>query len=97
MKSVDYIQNGGQCESVQNETNINTKMNNDLIQAILAAKANTGPDAYLWLHTSGDCILWPSESVSENDNGRNAVGRWQRLGKADVEGLIASGEVDEIA
>ncbi len=64
--------------------------------AILAAKAAAGEEAYLWLHDSGDCILWPSEDDSRNDDGARAIGRWQ-LAKAEVDGLIDSGEVDEIA
>ena len=60
---------------------------------ILAAKKESGDDAYLWLHDSGDCILWPTEESSENDDGKNAIERWQ-LTAAEIEELEATGEVD---
>jgi hypothetical protein len=46
------------------------------VQEIRDAKANAGPDAYLWLHDSGDCILWPNQESSEDDNGAKAIERW---------------------
>ena len=66
------------------------------IETILTAKADAGPDAYLWLHDSGDCILWPDEASSIDDDGRNAAGRWN-LDRAERDELHATGEVDEIA
>lgn len=63
---------------------------------ILSAKASAGDDTYLWLHDSGDCILWQSEEDSINDDGTHAVDRWQ-VGKEVADELIASGEVDERA
>lgn len=63
---------------------------------ILSAKAAAGDDAYLWLHDSGDCILWPTEEASTNDDGKNALDRWQISSEVAAE-LIDSGEVDEVA
>lgn len=70
-------------------------MTNIEITEILTAKADAGPDAYLWLHTSGDCILWPSEAEAEGDDGARAIGRWQ-LDLQQRAALIDTGEVDEI-
>lgn len=67
----------------------------NLIETILEAKAAEG-QAYLWLHSSGDCILWSSEQDSIEDDGANAVGRWQ-LSEAEAAELTATGEVDEQA
>jgi len=51
------------------------------------AKEAAGADAYLFLNgTSGDCILWPNEASSENDDGANALSRWT-LTKEEVEAL----------
>lgn len=69
---------------------------NEILNEILSAKAAAGAGAYLWLHDSGDCILWPTEEASINDDGRNAIGRWQ-VSKEVADELIASGEVDEVA
>ncbi len=63
------------------------------IEEILAAKKEAGDDAYLWLHDSGDCILWPTEESSENDDGKNAIERWQ-LTDEEIEELEGTGEVD---
>ena len=65
------------------------------IDEILTAKADAGPSAHLWLHTSGDCILWPSEDASQNDDGARALGRWQ-LDRRQKDALIDTGEVDEV-
>lgn len=66
------------------------------IEQILAAKALAGDDAYLWLHDSGDCILWPSEEEAEDDDGHRAIERWQ-LNPVEIRALIETGEVDRIA
>lgn len=69
---------------------------NEILNEILSAKAAAGAGAYLWLHDSGDCILWESRADSENDDGKNAIGRWQ-VSREVYDDLIASGEVDEAA
>jgi hypothetical protein len=50
---------------------------NNTVREIAAAKADAGAGAYLWLHWSGDCILWPTEEDSIEDDGQQAIGRWQ--------------------
>jgi len=60
------------------------------VAEILIACNAAGPDAYLWVHTSGDVILWPSEAASVNDDGQNAIARWQ-VEADEVDQLIESG------
>jgi hypothetical protein len=71
-------------------------MTSEKITEILSAKESAGSSAYLWLHDSGDCILWPTEEASERDNGSKAIGRW-KLTKAEVAELIGTGECDDVA
>jgi hypothetical protein len=71
-------------------------METEKLSEILAAKKEAGADAYLWVHTSGDVILWPDEASSENDAGANALSRWH-VNAATVDALVASGEADEVA
>lgn len=66
------------------------------VKEILEAKEAAGEDAFLWLHSSGDCILWPTEESSINDDGENAVERWQ-LTDEEADELLETGEVDETA
>ena len=47
------------------------------VAEIVEAKTREGSHAYLRAHTSGDVILWPDEESSENDDGANAIARWQ--------------------
>lgn len=66
------------------------------LEKIQAAKTEAGRDSYLWLQsTAGDVILWPSEAASENDDGKNAMGRWQ-LSSEEEDELIALGICDEV-
>lgn len=60
------------------EINLSTKA-----REIWEARANMGEGAFLYLHESGDCILWESEADSVDDDGRKAVARWQ-LTEAEV-------------
>ncbi len=66
------------------------------IQSIIDAKSAAGSAAYLWLHDSGDCILWPTEDASEGDDGSKAIGRWQ-VTTAQIAELITLGVCDEVA
>lgn len=66
-----------------------------ILQAIIDQKHEAGEDAYLWMHCSGDVILWPNEQSSENDDGAHAIARWT-VGAETVEDLIDSGEVDDV-
>jgi hypothetical protein len=68
----------------------------DTVMEILKTKKNAGEDAYLWLHTSGDCILWLDEESSVNDDGQQkAIERWQ-LDSYQIHMLTETGEVDNI-
>jgi hypothetical protein len=67
-----------------------------IIDEILSAKYESGENAYLWLHSAaGDCILWPTEDASENEDSADAIGRWQ-LTANESKALIETGEVDEV-
>lgn len=66
------------------------------VAEILGAKTAAGPSAFLWLHGSGDCILWPDEASAENDPGTRALARWS-LDEIGMQALIATGEVDDLA
>lgn len=68
----------------------------DQAKEIIERKHSEGVDAYLWVHDSGDVILWPDEASSVNDDGANAAERWQ-VDADTVAALIDSGECDEVA
>mgnify|MGYP000987986307 FL=1 len=65
----------------------------DDVRKIIEAKEESGEAAYLWLHDSGDCILWPNEEASEDDDGANAIERWQ-LAENEMDVLRLMGLVD---
>lgn len=66
------------------------------IDEILSAKVKSGENAYLWLQSAeGDCILWPTQDASENEDSSDEIGRWQ-LAVDETNELIETGEVDEV-
>ncbi len=66
------------------------------IEEILSAKNRSGENAYLWLEAAaGDCILWPTQDASENEDSADTIGRWQ-LTVDEAKALIETGEVDEV-
>ena len=70
-------------------------MQTKTINEILEAKAAAGANAYLWLSSSGDCILWPDEASSKDDDGAQAIGRWQ-VAEDEINALIDTGAVDDV-
>jgi len=82
MKNLNYITND---LAVFEDTIMSTK-----IEEIIAAVTEAGTKAYLWLQDdAGDCILWPDEAASVDDDGSSAIERWQ-LTPEEVEELNAS-------
>jgi hypothetical protein len=66
------------------------------IEEIISAKSESGENAYLWLQTAvGDCILWPTQDASENEDSTDAIGRC-KLTVDEANALIETGEVDEV-
>ncbi len=66
------------------------------IEEIVSAKISSGDNAYLWLQsTDGDCILWPTQEASENEDSADEIGRWQ-LTVDERNELIETGEIDEV-
>lgn len=66
------------------------------IDEILAAKSASGENAYLWLQSAvGDCILWPTQDASENEDSADEIGRWE-LTVEEANELIEIGEVNEV-
>lgn len=69
---------------------------NTKIEEICLAKEGAGENAYLWLQSAeGECILWPTQDASENEDSADEIGRWQLTAEERNE-LIESGEVDEV-
>jgi len=60
------------------------------VNEILKSKEEAGSAAYLWLHSSGDCILWPTEESSIDDDGKNAIERW-KLTDEEYDALVETG------
>jgi hypothetical protein len=67
-----------------------------VVREVYDAWEAEGPDAFLWLHTSGDCILWACEKDSIDDNGSRAIERWQLTQKQYRLALLL-GICDELA
>lgn len=55
------------------------------VTEIEEAKAFEG-GRFLWLHSSGDCILWETKEDSLDDDGSKAIGRWQ-LNRIEMEAI----------
>ena len=64
-----------------------------IINEILEARAESDDDTYLWLHSSGECILWQNKDSSLNGDGKGVIDRWQLTEEVSEE-LIELGEVD---
>lgn len=45
--------------------------------AIVSEYVAAGRDAVLYVHDSGDVLLWDSQGAADNDDGTRAIGRWQ--------------------
>jgi hypothetical protein len=66
------------------------------IEHILSEKRNSGDNSYLWLQSADrDCILWPTQDASENEDSGDELGRWE-LTVDEAKELIETGEVDEV-
>ncbi len=66
------------------------------IEHILSEKLKSGQNAYLWLQSDDrDCILWPTQDASENEDSADEIGRWE-LTVDEANELIESGEVNEV-
>lgn len=66
------------------------------IEEILSAKSESGENAYLWLRRDiGDCVLWPTQDASENEDSADEIGRWM-LTVDESKELVETGEVNEV-
>ncbi len=66
------------------------------IEEILSEKSESGENAYLWLQSAeGDCILWPTQDASENEDSADEIGRWE-LTVDEANELIETGQVNEV-
>lgn len=68
----------------------------ELALEIMEAKKSAGDDAFLWVHDSGDVILWPNEATSRDDDGARAMRRWH-VDADTVADLVESDAADEVA
>jgi hypothetical protein len=79
-----------------NPTVLLSNVMNTKIAEILSAKLESGENAYLWLQSADrDCILWPTQDASENEDSADQIGRWE-LTLDEAEELIETGEVNEV-
>jgi len=66
------------------------------IDHILSQKSDSGENAYLYLQSADrDCILWPTQDASENEDSADEIGRWA-LTVDEANELIETGEVNEV-
>lgn len=61
------------------------------VSVVVERWIEAGRDAVLYVHDSGDVILWHDSESAENDDGRDAVDRWQ-VGPETVEALAPIAE-----
>jgi len=85
-----------ECEVKENPAQGTAGGAQKMLESIRAAVEAAGPKKYLWMHDSGDVILWPTEEESVDDDGSRALARWQVTGLT-MDLLAKSGMVDETA
>jgi hypothetical protein len=81
---------------VKNPLRVNGNAMTTKIEHILSEKIKSGENAYLWLQSiDRDCILWPTQDASENEDSADEIGRWD-LTVDEANELIETGEVNEV-